>query len=225
MDAERLLENQTVIVTDDRITFIGPADEVPIPDGAEVIQGDGAYLMPALADMHMHIGSIGLTFAGPGQLALFLAEGVTTIRNYSALPEHLDWKEQVARGERVGPTIYNGRMLVGLPAELTSMRYVFRAIVACSPVLLGLMIWLLAWAGFRLTGNVAQFDQIMTFILPSQAVLLLIGGLAAWFKIIPLNVYLSRRFPFAVIPETAAEARRFVRDLKEAGYDFLKVYD
>lgn len=46
MESEAVLENQTVIVEGDRITAIGPADEVTVPAGAEVIDGNGAYLMP-----------------------------------------------------------------------------------------------------------------------------------------------------------------------------------
>ena len=55
MDSERVLENQTVIVEGDRITVIGAVEEVAVPEGAEIIEGNGAYLLPGLADMHMHI--------------------------------------------------------------------------------------------------------------------------------------------------------------------------
>jgi hypothetical protein len=61
--------------------------------------------------------------------------------------------------------------------------------------------------------------------LPGLIVLFLTGGLAAWFRVIPLNNYTSISFPFATVPETAEEARKAVRDQKEAGYDFIKVYD
>ncbi|MBV7334808.1 hypothetical protein KFU94_42540 [Chloroflexi bacterium TSY] len=99
MDTERMLENQALIVEGDRITAIGPADEVTVPDGAEIVEGNGAYLMPGLADMHMHIGGISRTFEGPDQLRFYLAEGVTTIRNLSAMSEDLVWRDEIARGE------------------------------------------------------------------------------------------------------------------------------
>ena len=51
----RMLENQTVIVTGDRITTIGPTDEIDVPQGATVIDGTGAYLLPGLVDTHVHI--------------------------------------------------------------------------------------------------------------------------------------------------------------------------
>jgi len=55
MDTERVLENQTVIVAGDRITAVGPVAEVTVPDGADIVAGNGAYLMPGLADMHVHL--------------------------------------------------------------------------------------------------------------------------------------------------------------------------
>ena len=61
MDTERVLENQTVIIEGGRITTIGPAAEVTISDGVEIIEGNGAYLMPGLADMHMHTWTLTLT--------------------------------------------------------------------------------------------------------------------------------------------------------------------
>lgn len=81
MDAELLLENHTVIVEGDRVTAIGPVDEVTIPKEAELIEGSGNYLMPGLADMHMHFN----LDPEPDFMKVFLAEGVTTVRNLNAL--------------------------------------------------------------------------------------------------------------------------------------------
>ncbi|MBV7334809.1 amidohydrolase family protein [Chloroflexi bacterium TSY] len=89
----------------------------------------------------------------------------------------------------------------------------------------GLIIWLLVWAILKLTGKKVQFRQTRHYILPSLVVLLLMGGLAAWLKIVPLNAYVSLSYPFPTVPETGAEARRFVREIKAAGYDFIKPYD
>ena len=59
MDEERVLANHTVIVEGDRITAMGPRDETPTPDGADIIDGDGRYLIPGLAEMHGHLPSGG----------------------------------------------------------------------------------------------------------------------------------------------------------------------
>jgi imidazolonepropionase-like amidohydrolase len=115
-DRERILPGQTVIVRDGRIAEIGPAEKTKVPAGALQIDGRGKYLMPGLADMHVHL------YPGAGtqddlasqQLQLFLANGVTTIRNMIGKPEHLLLRERVAKGELAGPTIYTaGPPLLG----------------------------------------------------------------------------------------------------------------
>ena len=222
MDTERVLENQTVIVEGDRITAIGPVDEVMVSEGAEIIEGNGAYLMPGLADMHNHLH----VDADPNFMRLYLAQGVTTIRNLNALPEHLAWREQVANGELLGPTIYtSGPVIVGLPSEFKSMKYIFWAILILSPVVIGLFVWLILWLVSKYTSLIADFRQIRRFILPSLAGLLLVGLLLTWSKIIPLNAYMSLSFPEAAVAETEGQVRRFVRDQKATGVDFIKPYD
>jgi cytosine/adenosine deaminase-related metal-dependent hydrolase len=54
MTAERVDYHQTVLVTGGEITAVGPSHEVEVPENTTVIDGDGAYLMPGLADMHVH---------------------------------------------------------------------------------------------------------------------------------------------------------------------------
>jgi imidazolonepropionase-like amidohydrolase len=96
MDAERVLENQTVVVRDGRIAEIGAANKVKIPKDAVQIDGRGKFLMPGLADMHAHLqtGAGTLDDAAGQQLQLFLMNGVTTVRNI------------INRGELVAPTIF-----------------------------------------------------------------------------------------------------------------------
>jgi hypothetical protein len=226
MDTERVLENQTVIVENDRITAIGPTDKVVLRSGTKIIDGNGAFLVPGLADMHMHVESIERTFEGPELLRIYLAEGVTTIRNLSAMPEHLVWAQEIARGERPGPSLYNGRLVAGLPDDLHANAIFFRAVIVLSPLVIGLTVWLLLWILLNyIIGNQALYQLIQPYLLPSLGALLLAGGFAAWRKIIPLNAFTSRRFPFVTFAESAAESRRFVQEIKAAGYDFVKSYD
>ncbi len=98
MDSERVIERQTVIVRDDKIVEIGPAGEVKVPSGALLIDGRGKYLMPGLADMHVH--------GGKSDLLTYVANGVTTIRDMWGETNSLEWREQIARGELLGPTMY-----------------------------------------------------------------------------------------------------------------------
>jgi imidazolonepropionase-like amidohydrolase len=108
MDAERVLENQTVVVRDGRIAEIGAANKVKIPKDAVQIDGRGKFLMPGLADMHAHLqtGAGTLDDAAGQQLQLFLMNGVTTVRNMIGKPEHLILRDKINRGELVAPTIF-----------------------------------------------------------------------------------------------------------------------
>jgi imidazolonepropionase-like amidohydrolase len=117
MDSERVLEDQVVIVEDGLITAVGPAGEVTIPDGAEIVDGQGGYLMPGLADMHAHL------LENQDAMILYLANGVTTIRNLSALPHILTWRDQVAAGELLGPTIRPGKRLSAPPVDTDFLVY------------------------------------------------------------------------------------------------------
>jgi len=115
-DRERILAGQTVIVRDGRIAEIGPAEKTKVPAGALQIDGRGKYLMPGLADMHVHLypGAGAPDDLASQQLQLFLANGVTTIRNMIGKPEHLLLRDRVAKGELLGPAIYTaGPPLLG----------------------------------------------------------------------------------------------------------------
>lgn len=107
MDAERVLEDHTVVVVDDRITRVGPAGEVEVPNGATRIDGRGLYLMPGLAEMHAHIpGSNAPAAYLENTLFLYLANGITTIRGMLGEPAHLELRERAERNEIVSPRIY-----------------------------------------------------------------------------------------------------------------------
>ena len=116
LDRERILEGQTVVVRDGRIAQIGRASDVKVPAGALKVDGGGKYLMPGLADMHIHLypGTGSQNDLASQQLQLFLANGVTTVRNMIGKPEHLLLREKIAKGELLGPTIYTaGPPLLG----------------------------------------------------------------------------------------------------------------
>ena len=72
MTQDQVLRDQTVLVEKGRIAFIGRG--IAIPEGAEVIEGDGRFLSPGLADMHSHSDT-------REDLKVYLANGVTTILN------------------------------------------------------------------------------------------------------------------------------------------------
>lgn len=109
MTDERVVENQTVLVKGTRILEIGPSNEVSIPENVLVIDAAGAYLMPGLADMHMHTRDDWIDWP-VFPLNLFLANGVTTIRSFGPSGKFskyvLDWGKEINEWRRIGPTIY-----------------------------------------------------------------------------------------------------------------------
>lgn len=222
MDTERVLLNQYLIVEDGLIKSFGALGEVIVPEGAEVIEGNGAFLMPGLADMHTHLSSD----ADPQSLLLYLAQGITTVRNLNAVPEHLNWRERVANGTLLGPTIYtSGPTIAGLPPDFRSMRYIFWAIEVLSPVAIGLILWILARLISHFSGLKNVYGQSKRSILFSLAGLLVFGILLAWSEVLPLNLYTSISLPVAAVTDTEEQARKFVRKQKADGVDFIKPYD
>ena len=105
MDSERIIADQTVLIQDGRIHAIGPASSTSIPKGATRIDGRAKFLMPGLADMHVHLAHD--EEADPDALVVFLAAGVTTVRNMWGQPIHLEWRNRICEGDLLGPTIYS----------------------------------------------------------------------------------------------------------------------
>jgi hypothetical protein len=104
MDTERIIKNQDVIVEDDKIIYVGDADSCKLPSNARVINGKGKYILPGLTDMHVHI-------CNKNELLLYLANGVTTIRNMWGFKIfgrdlHLELKKEIENGNLLGPKIY-----------------------------------------------------------------------------------------------------------------------
>ena len=102
MTGEKIVESQTVLVKGDRIFKIGPSDKIKIPQNAKVIDGQGAYLMPGLADMHVHLRNDWPL----SQLDMYLANGVTTVRDLDGRDFMLKWRAEIKAGKRGGPTVY-----------------------------------------------------------------------------------------------------------------------
>ncbi|MXW18891.1 MAG: amidohydrolase family protein [Gemmatimonadetes bacterium] len=110
MTSDAALAGQTVVVRDGVITAAGPAGDVDVPRGATVIDGEGRYLMPGLAEMHAHVP--------PGEnppreevediLFLYVANGITTIRGMLGSAYQIPLAAEIERGEVLGPNFYVG---------------------------------------------------------------------------------------------------------------------
>ncbi|NPC83450.1 amidohydrolase family protein [Pyxidicoccus fallax] len=107
------LADQTVLVDGERIVAVGPSASTPVPEGAVRVDGRGRWLMPGLADMHLHLqqGTGTAADAAGRQMRLLLANGVTTARALGGAPTGLELRARVAKGEVLGP-----RLLVAGPS-------------------------------------------------------------------------------------------------------------
>jgi len=123
LDGGAPLTNATILVEGERISTIGSAEDVVVPEQAIIIDATGTWLIPGLMNMHVHLGLI-----LPGKMAAELADeteaalalrmahaaretlvvGVTTIR----LPgDHrhgdLALKKAIDSGQAHGPRIFS----------------------------------------------------------------------------------------------------------------------
>ena len=110
MTSEIVLPDQTVMVQGKQIIAVGPGNRTAVPQNARVIDCSGRYLMPGLADMHMHLRYNWTSDAWPvSPLKLYLANGVTTIRCFGPLGKSgqygLTWRKEIDAGRLAGPSI------------------------------------------------------------------------------------------------------------------------
>jgi len=98
-----LKRDMTVVITGDRISAIGPSAGTSLPTDAKVIDSTGQFLIPGLWDMHVH-WYVRDTFT------LFIANGVTGVRQMFGNSDLLRWRDQIAKGSLPGP-----RMVVASP--------------------------------------------------------------------------------------------------------------
>jgi hypothetical protein len=99
MDRPGLLEHQTVIATDGKVTVIGPASGTPVPGGARVIDGRGRTLMPGLIDAHVHMRRV--------DVPAYVASGILTVRNMWGHDGIKRLQQEISSGQAAGPTIYS----------------------------------------------------------------------------------------------------------------------
>src|SRR5205814_5415546 len=105
-------ENQTVVISGGKIAALGPAGSTAVPQGAFVLQREGATVLPGLVGMHDH-----LFYPAGGAIfhemprsfpRLYLAAGVTTIRTTGSIEPYTDLevKKEIDDGKQPGPRIW-----------------------------------------------------------------------------------------------------------------------
>lgn len=131
MDRPEILVARTVLVEDGSIVAIAAPGEIPLRDTVARIQGAGRFLIPGLADMHVHIAAEipgtgvlppdALTAPLAGleweesirkELRLYPAHGVTTVRNMGGSPTTLEWSNRIETERIPAPRIFSASPII-----------------------------------------------------------------------------------------------------------------
>lgn len=125
MEGDKVIENGTIIIKENRIESIGTVEEVAIPSGAKVYDLAGKTIMPGMVDAHAHIGAFryGLSTQKHWPFYANLAFGVTTAHDPSAHTETVfALSELVKSGEMVGPRLFStGFILYGADGDFKAV--------------------------------------------------------------------------------------------------------
>jgi hypothetical protein len=112
-DLNKIIKNATIFIKNKKISSINQ----PIPKGIKIIDGKGKWLIPGLIDMHVHnLADINLSSTYPTKgatlfinsqdmMLLYIANGVTTVFELSARPEHFAQRNEIIEGKLIGPRI------------------------------------------------------------------------------------------------------------------------
>ena len=104
--------NQTVVISNGRITDVGPASSVKAPSGARTMDLSGSTVIPGIVGMHDHLfytaaggRAAQMSFTGP---RLYLGSGVTTIRTTGGRAPYaeINTKEAIDSGRTPGPRVH-----------------------------------------------------------------------------------------------------------------------
>jgi imidazolonepropionase-like amidohydrolase len=116
--AGKVLENQTILISGERITAVGPSGSVAVPAGAELVDLSNATVLPGLVDAHTHLtgdphqhgyASLGVSdiraaMYGVHSAQVTLNAGFTTVRNVGASGfGDIALRDAINSGELPGP--------------------------------------------------------------------------------------------------------------------------
>ncbi|MEQ1549599.1 MAG: amidohydrolase, partial [Chakrabartia sp.] len=107
-----VIKDATIVIENGRIASLNG----PIPAKAIRINGKGKWLIPGLTDMHVHLPSDGLLraprfpteapnifFDSQDIMTPYIANGVTQVLNLDAVPASVGQRNEIARGDVLGP--------------------------------------------------------------------------------------------------------------------------
>lgn len=127
--AGTVLKDQTIVITGERITSVGPSASARIPAGAQVIDLSSQTVLPGLIDMHTHLtadaylggyNSLGVSdtraaLYGVRSARKTLEAGFTTVRNVGASGfGDVALRDAINEGDFVGPRMRTAGYAIGI---------------------------------------------------------------------------------------------------------------
>ncbi len=130
--AEAPLEDGAVVMTDGRITAVGPAGAVDVPAGTSVIDARGKYVIPGLMDANVHLylnldletlikyeGRYHEIVLEAAQLALKTGQ-TTVFDTWGPLASLAKARDTINEGEAPGSRIYFAGNIIGFDGPLSA---------------------------------------------------------------------------------------------------------
>ncbi|MUU78934.1 amidohydrolase family protein [Winogradskyella endarachnes] len=117
----KVIENATVVIKENKIHSINKS----IPENSVIIDGMNKWLIPGLIDMHVHTLADGSPFViyptkGPivsyntqYNMTPYIANGVTTVFDLAARTEHFGQRNEIIRGDVIGPRMALAKVIGG----------------------------------------------------------------------------------------------------------------
>ena len=118
-----------IVIENDRIAAIVPLDPVAVsqgtarrpPTGDVDIDATGKFVLPGLINIHAHTQDERGGKPQPVEycLKMWLACGITTVRDVMATRKTLGWRAQIASGQMAGPRMFAYGVFTALPNPTT----------------------------------------------------------------------------------------------------------
>ncbi len=103
-DGQQFIAKQSIYIKNGLIEAIG--SDLSVKGEYTAIDGSDKYIIPGLTDAHVHL------FKSHNDLLLYVANGVTQVRELIGEPDHLEWRKEIQAG-RIGPDLFIASPRIG----------------------------------------------------------------------------------------------------------------